>query len=222
MSPTLKKLGNPRLAIQADWEVDEDENGLLTGTLTYEGDLAYAGSIPQIGQLHPYDYRLTCYKRNIKYLKASKVRGTLSYIGVSSDPTPFFIEHPGGSGQDPIETHPDFADFAGSPTTPANGAYFDPETSEFIGFTDPENSLFGTRSYIVPSVMVNLSFYTHYVPDLADVGRIYNWSIPNLQAPPNVRNFLLLGMPYRQIGNLYQITHQVLGSGPNGWNRKIY
>jgi len=216
------KYGNPSLKIQPDGEVDEDENGLLTGTLVYEGDRAYAGSVPPTGSLHPYDFRLTCYKRNLRYLKASKVRGTLSYIGVASDPTPFFIEHPGGSGQDPIETHPEFENFAGTPDDPSNGAYFDPDTQEFVGFTDPGSSMFGVTSYIVPSVMVNLSFYTHYVPDLGNVGQLYNWTIPNLVAPPNVRNFLLLGMPYRQIGNLFQITHQILGSGPNGWNRRIY
>lgn len=218
----MVKLGNPNLFIQPDWEVDEDENGLLTGTLSYEGDRAFAGGIPPVGSLHPYDYRLTCYKRSVHFIKTGKVRGTLSYIGVSADPTPFFIEHPGGSGQDPIETHPHFVDFAGTAAAPANGANFDVDTGEFLGFTDPESSFFGVKSYIVPNVMVNVSFYTHYVPDLSYVGNLYSWNIPNLVAPPNVRNFLLLGMPYRQIGNVFQVTHQVLGSGPAGWNRQIY
>lgn len=218
----MKKTGSPLPCIQPDWEVAEDENGLLTGEMSFEGDRAYAGTIGLIGSLHPYDTRLTAYKRSVRYLKANKVRVTLSYIGVAADPTPFFIEHPGGSGQDPIQTHPNFADFAGTADSPKNGAYFDPDSLEFVGFTDPTNRFCGTSAYIVPSVMVNLSFYTHYVPDLANVGQIYTWNIPNLIAPPNVRNFLLLGMPYRQIGNVFQVTHQVLGSGPNGWNSTIY
>ncbi|WP_395736272.1 hypothetical protein [Prosthecobacter sp.] len=218
----LIKHGSPNLTLQPDANVSEDENGLLTGTACYEGDRAYALSVPAVGTLHPFDFRLTCYKREITYMKASKIKATLSYIGVAADPTPFFIEHPGGSGQDPIETHPNFTDFAGTPDDPLNGAYFDTETGEFVGFTDPTNSLCGVKSYIVPSVMVNLSFYTHFVPDLNDVGNLYTWNIPNLVAPPNVKNFLLLGMPYRQIGNVFQVTHQVLGSGPSGWNRKIY
>jgi len=221
MSTPIKH-GDPRLKLQPGAEVSEDENGLLTGTCVYEGDIIYKGAIPFMGALHPYDYRLTCYKRQISHIATNKVRATLNYIGVASDPTPMFIEHPGGSGQDPIQTHPKFKDFAGTPASPKNGAYFDPETGDFVGFTDPESKFFGTSAYIVPSVMVNLSFYTHCVPDLGYVGEPYDWSVPNLIAPPNVKDFLLLGMPYRQIGNLFQVTHQILGSGPDGWNRKIY
>lgn len=219
---SLIKLGSPVITLQPDWEVDEDEHGLLTGTVTYEGDWAYRHLIPALGSLHRYDRRLTCYGRTLKQLRAEKVRGTLKYIGITGDPTAMFIEHPGGSGQDPIETHPDFADFAGTPGSPLNGAYFDPDSDAFVGFTDPTNDLAGVSAYIVPSVMINLSFYTHYIPQLSNVGKLYNWSIPNLIRPPNVRNFLLIGMPYRQIGNLFQVTHQVLGSGPNGWNRTLY
>lgn len=221
MSTPIKH-GDPRLKLQPGAEVSEDENGLLTGTCVYEGDIAYIGSVPFMGSLHPYDFRLTAYKRQITRIANKKVRATINYIGVSSDPTPMFIEHPGGSGQDPIQTHPNFADFAGTPAEPKNGAYFDPENGDFVGFTDSSSKFFGTSSYIVPSVMVNLSFYTHYVPDLGYIGETYDWSVPNLIAPPNVKDFLLLGMPYRQIGNLFQVTHQILGSGPDGWNREIY
>jgi hypothetical protein len=149
-----------------------------------------------------------------------KVRGTLKYIGIVNDPTPFIIEHPGGNGQDPIESHPNFVDFAGTPAAPLNGAEFDPVTNEFVGFTDVTNSLKGTKVYIVPSVMISTSFYTHYIPTLSNIARIT--SFPPIPAPPNCRNFLLLGQPYRQIGNLYQVTNQYLGSGSDGWNTKIY
>jgi hypothetical protein len=218
----LIKHGSPNLVLQPGSEVSEDENGLLTGTCVYEGDIAYSGFIPRLGQLHPYDYRLSVYKRQVSRIGTQKVRATINYIGVSADPTPMFIEHPGGSGQDPIQTHPNFTEFAGVPSSPLNGAYFDPESGDFVGFTDPDSKFFGTSSYIVPSVMVNLSFYTHYVPDLGYVGTPYDWSVPNLIRPPNVQDFLLIGAPYRQIGNLFQVTHQILGSGPDGWNRSIY
>jgi hypothetical protein len=219
--PLIKK-GTPNLTLQTGSEVSEDENGLLTGTCVYEGDIAYSGAVPRIGQLHPYDLRLSVYKRQTARLGLNKIRATLNYIGVARDPTPMFIEHPGGSGQDPIQTHPKFTDFAGTPASPKNGALFDAENGDFVGFTNSNSKFFGTTSYIVPSVMVNLTFYTHYVPDLGYVGEPYDWSVPNLIRPPNVRDFLLLGMPYRQIGNLFQVTHQILGSGPDGWNRSIY
>lgn len=218
----ITKHGSPNLVLQPGSEVSEDENGLLTGTCVYEGDIAYSVFIPRMGQIHPYDYRLSAYKRQVTRIGTQKVRATINYIGVSADPTPMFIEHPGGSGQDPIQTHPNFTEFAGVPASPLNGAYFDPESGDFVGFTNPDSKFFGTSSYIVPSVMVNLSFYTHYVPDLGYVGAPYDWSVPNLIRPPNVRDFLLIGAPYRQIGNLFQVTHQILGSGPDGWNRSIY
>lgn len=217
----MTKLGNPYMTLQHGWTIDEDEYGLLTSEMSWEGDFAFRHTI-QKQTLHPYDPRLTAYRRRVQRLSTGKCRVTLSYIGIASDPTPMFIDHPGGSGQDAIQTHPDFTRFAGTPEEPENGAYFDPETGEFIGFTDPDNDLVGTTAYIVPSVLINLTYYTHFVPYLGAVGKRYSFSIPNLYKPANVRNFLLIGMPYKQIGNLFQITHQVLGSGPNGWNRKIY
>ncbi len=217
------KLGNPQLQLQAGWTIDEDENGLLTGDLTYEGDWAYWQHLPVsfgYGMLHPYDPRLTAYKRRVQRLKTDKVRITLSFIGIISDPTPWIIEHPGGNGQDPIETHPDFEDFAGTASSPKNGAKFDATTGEFLGFTDPTNSLCGVRAYIVPNIIVSATYYTHFVPSLGNVAKIT--SFPPIYAPANVRNWLLLGQPYRQIGNLYQVTNQFLGSGPGGWNTRIY
>lgn len=216
----MVKHGNPGLQLQPGSTVDEDENGLLTAECSYEGDAAYSQFYP-VGTLHPYDYRLTAYKRRLTRLATGKCRITLSYIGITSDPTPMFIEHPGGSGQEPIETHPDFATLAGTPASPLNGAIFD-EDGRFLGFADPENKLAGVTSYIVPSVIVTLSYYTHYVPNLGRVAKVSNLSIPDLIRPPNVRDFLLIGVPYRKIGNLFQVSLQLLGSGPNGWNRKIY
>lgn len=218
----MNKKGSPLMTLQQGWTVDEDEHGLLTGECSWEGDFSLRFTAPQKGSLHPYDYRLTAYRQRLQRLGADKCRVTLSYIGLSADPTPMIIEHPGGSGQEPIETHPDFQTFAGTPAAPLNGAYFDPETDEFIGFTDPDNRLVGTRAYIVPSVMINLSYYTHYVPYLSNVGRISPFTPPDLIRPPNVKNFLLIGMPYRRIGNVFQVSQQLLGSGPDGWNTRVY
>jgi hypothetical protein len=170
--------------------------------------------------LHPYDYRLTAYKRRVTRVKTDKVRITLSFIGIITDPTPWIIDHPGGTGQDPIETHPSFTNLAGTSASPKNGAKFDSITGEFIGFLDPTNTLCGVRAYIVPNIIVNATYYTHYIPNLNQVAKIT--SFPPIYAPGNVRNWLLLGQPYKQIGNLYQVTNQYLGSGEGGWNTRVY
>lgn len=217
----MTKLGRSNMTLQPGWTIDEDEFGLLSGECTWEGDFALRNTL-RTGRLHPYDHRLTGYRRRVQRLATDKCRVTISYIGIVSDPTPTFIEHPGGSGQDPIESHPDFADFAGTPETPLNGAKFDDDTGEFIGFTDPDSDLLGTRSYIVPSVMVTATWYSHSVPYMSAVGRVSSFVPYDLRYPSNVRDFLCVGMPYRRIGNLYQCSIQLLGSGPLGWNRRIY
>jgi len=54
------------------------------------------------------------------------------------------------------------------------------------------------------------------------------FSKPNLGAgrtflkPPNVKNYLLVDMPYRVQGSLYQVTEQYIGSAKGGWNKTIY
>jgi hypothetical protein len=54
------------------------------------------------------------------------------------------------------------------------------------------------------------------------VGKKYTGQIPDLIKPPNVKDFLLIGLPYKKIGNLFQVTLQILGSGEDGWNQNVY
>ena len=102
-----------------------------------------------------------------------------------------------------------------------NGARFDPATGEFLGFFDSSNDKFGVRSYIVPNVMVYLSYWTFRRPAVRNLMSIES-SLSGVIKPPNVKNWLLVGMPYREIGKLYQVTEQYMGSGSKGWDRDIY
>lgn len=218
----LVKRGSPHLQLQPGWSITEEYDGLLTSQLLYEGDRSFASHVPPINYPHPYDWRLFVHKRTINYISTQKIRAIVDYIGITQDPTPGTVEFPGGTGQDPIETHNDFEGLAGTPSHPKNGAKFDPETGEFLGFFDPANSLVGTRSYIVPSILVNHSYHTFSLPYASDIGRISSYLPPGIIVPPGVQNFLLVGMPYRQIGPLFHVTRQYLGSGRRGWNRDIY
>ncbi|MBK8037702.1 MAG: hypothetical protein IPK22_11285 [Verrucomicrobiaceae bacterium] len=219
------KHGDSRLTLQTGWEIDEDENGLLTGQCTWIGDIAHINAFAlasQGGILHPGDPRLTSYKQSKKRLTNQRCSITLSFIGIVSDPTPFIIEHPGGSGQEPIETHPWFSTYlAGTKESPMNGAKFDSATGEFLGFFDPSNDLVGTRSYIVPSVIINASWYSHVPPYIGSVGRISYPPVTTI-LPYNVRNYLVIGVPYRQIGNLYHCSAAFMGSGSRGWHPYVY
>jgi hypothetical protein len=148
-----------------------------------------------------------------------KAESVANYVGLNSDPTIPRIEFAGGSGQEPIETHPEFEKFAGTQANPKNGASFDQDTGEFLGFFN--GSFQGTTSYILPSIIVNYTYYTSVVPPINQVGRIVS-NLPNFPRPPNVRNYLRIAMPYRQVAHVYQVTEQFLGSGERGWNRNIY
>lgn len=219
------RAGDPTPFLQPDGEIVIDEYGIMRGTASFEFDAVYLPILtPQVSiDVHPKDSRLTCYEVNVKFSRQSKALVTASYIGLLYDPSPAKIEFSGGSGQDPIETHPDFIEFAGTPEDPENGAKFDEDTKEFLGFFDKQNApeFAGVRSYIVPSFTVNYSYYTTSTPSISSIGKIYS-GVPGFRSPANVKNYLLVGMPYRQTANIYFVTKQFLGSSGEGWNRTIY
>lgn len=214
--------GDPTPWLQPDSEITVDDYGVMRGTAVFKIPAEFVATAqPRVNiSVHPKDPRLTCFEVSIKWTKLEQAIITAQYLGLLYDPSIPKIEFAGGSGQDPIETHPEFQDFAGTPEDPKNGAQFDQDTGEFLGFFEP-NKFQGTRAYIVPSVIVNYSYYTSVVPSIASVGRIFS-GVPNFRKPPNVRNFLLVGMPYRQTANVFFVTEQYLGSGEAGWNRDIY
>lgn len=214
--------GNSAPFLQPGSEIEVDKQGLMTGTAAWEGDAAMLPLFtPFINfTVHPKNPALVCHHYKIKYLKLGKARVEAEFIGLLYDPSPASIEFAGGSGQDPIETHENFDRFAGTPENPKNGAQFDAETGEFLGFFEP-GSFQGVRAYIVPSVIVHGSYYTSRVPYPGNVGRIVG-GVGGFNKPPTVRNFLLVGMPYRQIGPIYHVTEQYLGSSRKGWNNTIY
>jgi hypothetical protein len=207
--------------LQADSSISIDQDGLITGSASIDGDRASViGSQPTIGQTrHPKDTRAVCTDFKLTYSKGGKAKIDANYFGIISDPTPIRIEFPGGSGQDPIETHPNFLQFAGTPQAPLNGAIFDDEDGRFLGFGEGEFA--GVTSYIIPNVIVNVSYYTYRLPNVDGVGKIAREVLP-FTRPKGVRNWLLIGMPYRQIGSFFYVTQQLLGSGPGGWNNRIY
>lgn len=209
------------LQIQPDRKIIGKNDGTLEGSIEWVVDRDNEHLLPQIYSAHPDDPRLLVYHQEIVRNMAGKSTLTCQYMGISSDPTPRIIQFPSASGQDPIETHENFGEFAGDKDNPMNGARFDPATGEFLGFFDSSNDKFGVRSYIVPNVMVYLSYWTFRRPAVRNLMSIES-SLSGVIKPPNVKNWLLVGMPYREIGKLYQVTEQYMGSGSKGWDRDIY
>lgn len=209
------------VAIQPGFKLTEKDDGTIDGTVTFECDRADTANLPQVGSPHPVDSRCECYARELTYLGNSKVSMVGSYFGLISATTEKVVNYTPNTDRDPIETHPDFSSFAGSAASPLNGAKFDAETGEFIGFTSPSNDLFGTRYYLTPATMVSLSYWTRNKPKLKKRMTIVT-SVPGFTAPPDVKDFLLLDTPYRQVGSHYQVTELYMGSGEDGWNATVY
>ncbi len=214
------------MKLQPGWELIEAEDDTLRASLDYVGPFTARLTTPKRGSAFPAGDPLVCHERRFKKLNNSTVKVTCDFIGIASDPTPHKIEYPGGSGTEPIETHPNFELFAGTPEAPLNGAYFDPETGEFVGFaggtTTAEQKKRGVRTYFVPNVLVNVSYWTWRVPQARRVAREIRGGINGVITPGSVKNYLLIGLPYRQVGNLYAVTEQYMGSGENGWDTDIY
>lgn len=149
------------------------------------------------------------------------------FIGRLPEPT---YELSGTLSEEPIETHPNFEDFAGTPSAPLNGAVFlDPETNKpttsdelgvFTEFGISGNKA-GVSSYASPTVMwTEIRYSTSKPSELGDLGEIDN---PN-GGPPNFtgRDWLLWDISYRRRGAIYEIRISWKLSGRNGWDEDIY
>lgn len=208
--------GNPALFLQPGWTLEEDYDMTIKGAAVWEGDAGKPG--PVIGHRHPKDSRVYCINRKPIGMKANKRQWACQYLGLLQSPTIAIVDHPGGSGQDPIETHPKFSSFAGSSGNPKNAAVFDEITGEFIGFG--AGNFAGVRSYIVPSVAVNVTWWQSTIPNIGRIGKAVTGFIPNFIPPPGATDLLLLAMPYQQIGPFFKVTASLLCG--ERWNRQIY
>jgi hypothetical protein len=129
---------------------------------------------------------------------------------------------------EPIQTHPDFATFAGTPAAPLNGSLFvDPETGwessktnavwkEFVG-----SSKAGIDSYLVPGAeWRETKFQTNEPTGIRDVGTIDS---PDGPAPSvSGRDWLAWAESYIRRGAVYQVATVWKLSGRNGWDSDIY
>ena len=222
--PTLKKRGDAtKLHLQPGGELDYEQDGLIRGELTYEGDRAYLSSVPAIDAKHPDEPLALCFSRKITKITLSRIRAVCSYIGVAKDPTTYILEGIGALNREPIDTHPDFVSkIGGTLGHEKNSAKFDAETGQFICFpADAPNDLGGVESYLAVSVNVRRTFWTYKVPDPREMGTIFG-KPGDIALPKNVKDLLWGPQTYRQVGRLYQMSEELLGSGPRGWNTKIY
>ena len=201
-------------------------DGTIEASLTFTADVQDIDDFPDIDDDHPDDFRLQCYNKNVTYAAAELVTCTCSYFGIEGTKTEPVVSYDGGTNNDPIETHPGFDTLGGTLAAPVNGATFDEESGLFVGFTGAgAGELLGVQYYLTPANNVSVSYWTTRKPNLnrrMDVVTRPEIGRKTFYKPPNVKNYLLVDMPYRTQGNLYQVTEQYMGSASGGWNRTIY
>lgn len=210
---------------QVDSSYVMKNDGTIEASLTFVADVSSTNDFPDIDEDHPDDFRLQCYNKNITYGDGELVTCTCAYFGIEGNKTEPIVSYDGGTNNDPIETHPNFDTLAGTEAAPLNGAAFD-EAGLFVGFTGAgAGDLLGAQYYLTPANNVSVTYWTTTKPNLNK--RMSIVSSPEIgrktfYKPPNVKNYLLVDMPYRTQGNLYQVTEQYMGSASGGWNRTIY
>jgi hypothetical protein len=135
-------------------------------------------------------------------------------------------------GQEPIQVHPDFVEFAGTPAAPLNGSVFvDPDTGYKSGktnaiwkefaYTGSASSKAGVDSYLAPGAeWRETKFQTTRPTGIRDVGTI---DFPGGDNPSvSGRDWLAWSESYLRRGNIYQVTTVWKLSGRNGWDDDIY
>ena len=225
------RLKNGSYAIQPGAIVVANEDGTLTGSASFEADFDFKNNLPDVGSAHPADGRLECTSAQRVFLENRKVRHNCTYFGVNS--TVKRVTFSTGIASDPIETHPDFDQLAGSYKNPQNGAFWEsrPDATNakvptFVGFFNDKGGkktdLTGVTHYFTPGMNIEVSYYSRRVPSQGKVMTVVS-RVPGVNTPSNVANFLYTGTSYRQIGRaFYQVTENYIASGPEGWNKKLY
>lgn len=210
------------VAMQPDRGTTEKDDGSIDGTILFECHREDMANLPAKGDKHPDDSRLELYSRVVSYGRQGMVQMTGSYFGIVAPETEPILSCATDPDRLPIVLHPKFRTvLGGTSASPKNSARFDPETGEFLGFFNEASSLFGVEYFFSPSCQVSLSYWTRRAPTLKRLMTIHN-SIRGFRKPEGVKDFLLIGSPYRQVGTHFQVTENYLGSGPDGWNPVIY
>lgn len=240
------------LVEDVDHTIELDETGVGSAVLQYT--CGYDNAIRLVRQLkaHPEFTWLVRKKATIRRVPGYIAEVTVTFEGVDPEPAPSGVgpgndQEIGEEGEsvtyslegavdsEPIETHPDFPEFAGKPGDPAtwkNGAEFDKKTGEFLGFrpliVGTPNPKAGIKSYLSPGLVYTR---TRTIPDRTKLTQGINLSsLGKISTPPpsyllpNVGNRTWLKSTARMetVGNGLRLHESWKLSGRAGWDADIY
>lgn len=236
---------------QPDFSVSDDGRGLLEASIksyhrTTTNSPRIPSTVPRKGEKHPSISELVCYKSNFTFQRNNIGYCQADYIGLKKDPTEGDWEISSSSSDHPIIFHENFDKWAvkvkgDASVTPAKPTEYQPwveqsdskppsfktfkDTSKF----DKVHNFQGIESYIVPSIIVRVTFYTAKFnivgAIIAGLGRT---RASPYQAPESLkvsdgRNYLLTSASANQYGTIYRVqTEWTLSSGVSPHNKYVY
>jgi hypothetical protein len=226
--------GKQELILEHAGEILVDRNGLWTGSCRFSLPKERFDLLPAVSAPHPYAAFLAVEKLRLIF-GAGLWRVVADYAGMDAayDISESQYELSPGTGNEPIETHPDFITFAGTPSSP-NGInrplFRDPVTGEIS--TDDANAEFDR--FALDSPMAGVSSYiaqnnTVYSRSWTQRSQPSEGGISIVQNPPGPApnyggdyNWLEMPVAYARRAGVYSCTQRWLCSGPKGWNNDLY
>jgi hypothetical protein len=215
-----------------------NRDGTITGKAGYTLK-AGATALYAIGEAHPYDANAYLAQFGYTWDAAGFQEMDGDYVGVWSS-TNYMVDGIAATHQEPIETNPNFVSIAGDPTTPINGAFFDPTTNAFIGWMPGGYSggdasilaLVGVQAYLATGLVVRITNASLSSSDVTDALALLGIASDNVTAgiitfSYSYPAFLCTNVTYKEIpigsgSATFTITTEYTFTPPNGWNPLIY
>jgi len=229
--------------------INYDDEGVVGAALNYTVEWEAAPSLVGALLYHPDFPFLKREDATIERMEAgwAKVSVTFKGIDPNTEDGPTYSMR-GSTGSEPIETHPDFATFAGKwfdATTWVNGAEFvkkgDKDQGKFLGFRALEegagggdapafNPKGGIRSYLEGGLLFKETEL--FSKEKAGQAQRADMALLGfIDVPPEVETFvdleeertwLLITCSIEEVGDGLKVTREWRCSGRNGWDPDLY
>jgi len=227
---------------QPDYNVTQDQYGLLQGTITivYDATSPSGVRMPPVGSAHPTDTRLLAYKSSASFSRNGKAMVTTDYIGLKTDPTLPEWDVSSGTAETSILFHPRIGEFAvlkkGTGNNPIDSVTWkswvecEPNTNKFKQFNlNAPGDLAGISKYLIPRASIKFSFYTKRVDTVHKlITNLSTWATTPVNGPKNIippteANFLLQSCGVTPFGDVFKVSCEwQMSEHGKPWNPYIY
>lgn len=215
------------LRSSGEYIVDKDNVATSTAEFFVYPKSAVQNHLPIVGKtLHPIWSGLYCKTASVQYktggaLIKAVYEGADSTGTIGTGDNETTMEVSCTMREEPIETHPQFETWAGTPAKPV-GARFD-EDGIFKGWNASNSygkQLMGVKSYLVPSYSGSITYVSRGRPSLSGIGGRGGGGLPSIGGK---YQWLNTGISFQTLADgKCRVTETYLLSGPNGWNNLIY